>query len=1426
MEQQKQRQESGASRPPHLIPSTGGGGGSIATATDFAYQRRRKLAALSINNTTNHLSLSAATASTDNEFRLTASSPISNGLQNIALAHLLVTHILLWLMKLNSISLFQPIEHQQQYQFQLYSQHRNNHQSGHSRQLPPNLQLPGPPSAPQQPTVSLPPGLHKISARNNSSQPPGRPMDLADTEADNHQHSIHPKSPSANEPPTLATTSTEFKSNDRLLRAPVSPSSPPPPLDQPLDDASYEKERQRNRSKLESMLRPRVPRIEHHVTSIVIPKARSFSPSTSLPPPILSTGEPTTSAPITPSTIATSNAPLPTTAHTPRVYQSAGSETGVSVAHDFVQGGPVKVVAPQEHHSPPILSVSQTSSSSSGGGGATSNQTAGSNQRGHRSTARGLPVPVGPRSSQQLEGGNSTTNDPDWKNRTEDGVGKNQNGENSTAVIMTRTELANLINSVKQQNNAKVATTQAPQLSQVSQANQQQGGLNLTTTYKSSLPKRMTAFRQSIRPKIFTSLPPATVSTTTTTTVTPATIDHSTTPRTQHQRSPTSTMSPMVPSYAPGHTSSSTTTTSAPVPKVKQKAKILISRKENDDNEENRNDKPEVDVSLVIPTRDKQDSDRTSRYLMSIKAKNNKTEPRDLPSTTERPFPSVESEPPEDERGDGEREQNRPPPPPPNTQNKRPPTRSTSTTSTTRLPTSTASTRSPQGFANYESVTSTMRPPEREIIITRDPEDVPSPAPPIGSDTSSTSSNGEDDDNGENSDEEGGDSSSPENGGEGEESEIDLDALLPPVPNYTDTEETPASGKHRDSGRFNDTSQFQVGNKSVTNPLSSLDEEEFVFNEAASTSAPSFVATIKLKIGGSSRDSDPRSERLVASASDQKYQQNKRQDGAEPQPTFAEYLLPIVHQYHILIIAILFHMWLDSLYRQRRLDLGKQVVVSAARRHHELLTETTGGGLKLAAGQHRNARRLIAIPIGPNGKPKLKTETNQLLGNNKHFISSQQVARLARDSDHRGLTRHLQNLHHRSKSMDYLSSRLMNAPEESNGSTSGLSRHNSLRSSSSEQLLWVEGNQSRGRSSDKRHSRFSPRSYNSDSCQTTPDSAASDSRLSSGSFAKLVAAAGRDFHQKQRTNDRLRALQIEQSVERSKSSSACSVFLGLLIVSASLIVMLLGIDLLSLVTQCLTQILSILACLLGLYVVWRHRRRFHHKPTKLAREFGSSGRRINGWTKRKLKSTEMAQSELESESSIIGAQQQLDSGNHRQVFHYLFLLAAYYCGLATALNLGNQNATEQQLFTRQVMQFVQRHWTGQQSSINLLQEPVNHINYTLLFHLVVALKGLILVVQVTLQTVLIRLSSWRESKCELRQIYTFLMFANLSLWAMDICEQQQHLQEVQHHNNHVLASGAEYIKQFELLTLNGFTRFASSIVTLSHLYHGLVFMQQ
>ena len=454
-----------------------------------------------------------------------------------------------------------------------------------------------------------------------------------------------------------------------------------------------------------------------------------------------------------------------------------------------------------------------------------------------------------------------------------------------------------------------------------------------------------------------------------------------------------------------------------------------------------------------------------------------------------------------------------------------------------------------------------------------------------------------------------------------------------------------------------------------------------------------------------------------------------------------------------------------------------------------------------------------------------------------------------------------------------------------------MNRSNSLRASS-EQLLWSAGGQRR------RNTRLSFHSV-ADQDQESHDDSSSSSSSSSCDFSP-------SHHRRQPV--------AIISEEKAPASSACSVFLGLLVVSAALIVILVGMEILTLLTQCITQLLSILVCLVGLCLAWRsqsalkkrsakHRKCLEHqqqqraggrlllsrkgaayltnphdillstntKTNHLVFAGGARAGRVESSTPR-----------TSSEAWPQGAPP-AEGSNHRQCFHYLFLLAAYFCGVSIALNLGKQH-TVRQLFPPHIMQFLQRqllasagggprpahshahshneHHQQQDNSGMLLenwgffwsQSPSQvsgggtgqeaQLSPLLLFHMALAAKGLLLIVQVTLQTILIRSSCSQRTTRQLRQVYTFLMFTNLSLWAMDICEQQQHLQLVRQDGGHtlqlnglaednlssltadndaIISNGETRLK---LITLEGFTQFACSIVTLSHLYHGLVFMQR
>lgn len=633
--------------------------------------------------------------------------------------------------------------------------------------------------------------------------------------------------------------------------------------------------------------------------------------------------------------------------------------------------------------------------------------------------------------------------------------------------------------------------------------------------------------------------------------------------------------------------------------------------------------------------------------------------------------------------------------------------------------------------------------------------------------------------------------------------ETDLDAMLPPVPDYNETtsdkEETVAS--KQDLLMSRKPKALNLDNK--PGKLYPTKDESLAFNEAASsietivTPSPTVNKTntitnetIEIKsrapnnvtttIGNST-------EKATINLNELKKEALVMVPTLHNQPIFADFLLPIVYQYHILIIAILFNMWLDGLKSgsssNNGVEVNRRIVEYSPQqvhgRHHRVVKLKTGN----------DASNLLLNTSGSSGSDESEYK----------YLAQLQKRRA-----------NLNRGHNRSKSVNSL--HLADEDYFNSENMSTFSRHNSLRSSSSRQLLWIPSSQLR---SPLLANHIAKQRFTSH--QITPESTTinSSSGLSS-------SEAGGPFGRRHRACR-------SATGDGSDSHSVCSVFFGLLIVSASLIVILLGIELLSIITQCLAQFISILVCFLGLCFIWHGSRRSN--VTIKSR----IGRRKND----NFTMADHGNHYLNKQSSRLqvihkgprrpSPQTSTKTASHRQCFHYLFLLAAYYCGISIALNLTKQFSV-QQLFTQQVIQFCQRHlghWffrlqkapnlsDYQQFSNQYSATSLPLADYLLLFHIILAIKGLLLILQVTLQTVLIRSSCQKATK-DLRQIYTFLMFANLSLWAMEICEQQQQLQR--DFNSDTVTD------KFKLITLDSFTRFAASIVTLSHLYHGLVFMQ-
>lgn len=338
--------------------------------------------------------------------------------------------------------------------------------------------------------------------------------------------------------------------------------------------------------------------------------------------------------------------------------------------------------------------------------------------------------------------------------------------------------------------------------------------------------------------------------------------------------------------------------------------------------------------------------------------------------------------------------------------------------------------------------------------------------------------------------------------------------------------------------------------------------------------------------------------------------------------------------------------------------------------------------------------------------------------------------------------------------------------------------------------------------------------------------------------------------------------------------TACSLFAGLCTVAGAIAAIAINLELVTILTQCLIQFSTILACLIGLCFIWqenrmrnanvalaaitsrdlvppivpngnRHRRLWQHKnalylePTNA--QFCSRFASIRE-PMRQITSKIPATNSLTTTTTKQLPSTTTFSASGRQFFHYLFLLAAYYMGVSITLNLGSQY-TMQQVFPRQIIHLI----TSYKQTNGDLNSPIALSYFNSLFHCVLALKGSLLILQVTIQTILIRYSCKTKyqtnHQSRLRHIYTFLMFANLSLWAIEIIytQSKHHYQQtssqafpliqaqipgISSTSSHQTTAHnpPQPILSQNLMSLDAFINFASSIVTLSHLYHGLIFM--
>lgn len=1134
-----------------------------------------------------------------------------SGLQNIALAHLLVTHILLWLMKLNSISLFQAIEQQAS-----HSYHAHHHHSQSSR----------------PPLLIVPPA--QIAQRDIGSPQQGREF-LGGGRGE---------STSAEDKPELANRSNSGQQQQQLS---TSVSSQPTTLASPRDELRHQfdrSEREFNRTELERILR-----------------TKPSSPTSAQPPLLMTTA------------INSTQQVRSVVADQQTRAAPAGKEVGKSTHQGAPPDGKAGHPSADEQRvlkQAPLVEPKAI-------------------ERGLRS-ASDLERPA----RQSLEQTAMATTV----------------ASNDSVLMMSRAELANLLElatkNVQRLQPAPAAVTlptTAPGSSSVSTTTQR-------PQFKSSLPKRMTAFRQIQKPLVLQKVPPPTTTATTTTAATTA-ATRATTPSSTTTRPPD--LSKII----------------SLAPQKKQRARIHISRQiEN---------APEVSPDSASESAGDEQSPEAGDS-------NELRGPEQFTSTSERPFPSVESDP--------------------------------------ELPGS-------QPYADSELEVTTVDGDGSKLLANQ--------------------------------------SSAVDDAESDEDSETDLDSLLPPIPDYNNNKNE------------TDANETEESRKVVAfAAMPAADQTKNINNNNNNTSRIP-LALVRNQRLDSEEELGQSSKRPAASSS-----------SSQPEPTFGDYLLPIVYQYHILIIAILFSMWLDSLR------------ASSAR------VQTASRECPTQVGEHlRAASRRQTWSSAANGGCESGAS---------RLVRSRSVESELGRRRSRGCTSGQRHCRHRRQS------RRLDEDSSSGSAGDQLSRSNSLRASS-EQLLWAGGGGQR-----RRNARF----Y-SDDQQESDDSSSSS-----------------DFSPR---NHRRQPVPLI-TTEKAPASSACSVFLGLLVVSAALIVILVGTEILTLLTQCTTQLLSILVCLVGLCLAWRSQSALKKRSAKHRKCLHQTGRRLllsrkgaayltnphdivlSTNTKTNHESfadgapaglVESGTPRMGSEAWPQPAAPPAEAGsNHRQCFHYLFLLAAYFCGVSIALNLGKQH-TVRQLFPPHIMQFLQRQWLAtsggggggggsrpanshahshghqqQHDSSGMLfenwgffwsQSPSQvggggqeaPLSPLILFHMALAAKGLLLIVQVTLQTILIRSSCSQRTTRQLRQVYTFLMFTNLSLWAMDICEQQQHLQLVRQDGGHTLqlnglaeednlssltADSAAAISggdsRLKLITLEGFTQFACSIVTLSHLYHGLVFMQR
>lgn len=1257
--------QSGATRTTNSgLPSSSSAASSSASLLDERSALRLVLAssgdekatlAVPINTSSGQVSAATAALAANATRHDNGEQAISARLQNIALAHLLVTHILLWMMKLNSISLFHAGEHQQPQQQQSSQQRQRERSLANSQN---GGQTTNSADSEQEQSNPFMVSQQHTNRRLNRTVITQRPANHDGARQTPHQLGSDPSAATSGRRHNGAslTQSTTSTPTTTLHAPPTAAVATLPPTSSPAADTVAAAVNSASevaaaaaaaataaaaaaasaRADLEAALR-RQQQQQQRPTSPMLP-----------PPPISATPMLQQTATINNSTsnnLSSFNMPLPSAKATSVLDQLS------------VQTKPLMPIqANGSMHSLPVSNVTLPSDVR----GERPYRSSGADRDG---LSQVIPAPKLPPSS--------------FVDPANNFVLGNGHAQPPRILPVPQQPLGNNLHSLL------TSTTSRPK----------QVASNATTTvksdayqFKSSLPKRMTAFRQSNSKNA-----------TTTTTL-----------------APLAGLPQLINSNELRKVNNSTDD-------AKQRARVYITRQQD----------PPIE------------DDHADRHNRATTTKHS--------STTQRPFPSVESDPP--------------------TQSVRP------TKETTTSEQEEQAGQQQDGQTQYHNPTNMTISNESDgnsdnlqnvIPVDRHPK-----AP---EDTSANNAN----DQQEQQDD------ADQNGDSNEDGE-DLDALLPPVPNYNnEPEEEPSQGGATASPRvMRDSSLLQPiavsslsGNMSDAQEQSKvapqpLSEDPFVFNEAASTRSNVSVAMDSYARQPNWIYMDAQhlamSEPLVGKS--RRSLQDATQSrvlNVEDRFSFTEFLNPIVSQYNILVVAILLHLWIDSLRVGSRASSSHKV----ARQNVAALLKSSGSPLVSSDNSIRQPQLLkdAAASAEHRSKHRRKYEWNV----------ATEIDSSGRYALHR--RHHHQQHHRRAKSVTSIHQMLGEA--DAHSSASSLSRCNSLRSSSSEQLLWVPRarTNAKSRHPEQRHHRRK-HSHDNDDIEDEDASIASLASLESRRRELLLAAAASSSSASAGSTTATGELKSQPR----PSSSVCSLFFGLLVVCCSLIVILLDIELLSLLVQCLAHLLAAVVCLAGLALVWRNR-----------------------WSAQQKRALVCSEG-----SKAPAAAADCHTSGTCQVFHHLFLLAAYFCGMALLLNLCHQHSM-QRLFTPAVVAFMDRYQTpARLLGLYREQHGLTIIDYYRVYHLLIAVKGVLLIAQVTLQTILIRASNSTTTR-DLRQLHTFLMFANLSLWAMEICEQQP---------SGAPAASAMQPTQSSIADLNDLARFATSVVTLSHLYHGLVFMQ-